>query len=950
MAFENNNKKTIDLPFFELMSQSPVAVSGISAMTSPEDSADSRFIYILVGSAFYKYDVWADTFIQLATCPGLPAVGTKLRVTKNRGHHARIISATSTTVQIGGIGTGKFNGETLRIIQGPGTGQEKTLTYVGDTIHDFGVVTTAAAASIADSTKKWRINQWAGYTVAITFSTGVTGYKKILYNDATTLYVSDANLMPHDHWNNQSYLAVAPYALPISTAGTQSHFEILSASYTVTAWDTIPNYSSFATIKTGGIYAFIGSATAPTLYYYDIAADTWQQKSLPATILPSAAMTDFACERTGKVGAALVTAKLGALSATARTVTDAGAAMPVDRYVNYRLYIKSGLGIGQHRRIVGNTATVFQLNRDWTVTPDSTSDYEIWPDYDKFFTMIGSVSSMFAYSIENDYWMSGLNFDDGVAANITCALNGTAGGWIPFGVTTGARIALGIQAVNATPTAAGTNYSLGDVLTCSVGGTGAQVIVTGVGASGAVTSIALQHSGTATGFAVGTGRATTGGTGSGCTIEITTVGPTALITTATNHFIKSGDSVTFAGCNSAGWNAAYTVIGVNGITSFSVATSEAASMAATASQSTTVIVDPSKNWIVNEHVGRTVILQAAGLAGATQTRWIVSNTATSLTVATIVAGANGTSRYYIQDTKAFGVDDQRRQGVEAAYGRASGGSATTLVDSSKNWPVNCWAGYLFKVEAGTGYGSGRISITSNTATTLTYTTQSFTPDATTKYEIADSWGLATAGAASTLTEATTKNWTTNYWAGKRIRFMAGTLGGTESVITANTATALTITGTPDATTAYCILSIPVRSTGIDLVWAHNSTNNRARYIYSPRGGGANQIDRYDITTGKWDFGITIHPQSESYTAGSSYCYDGGDRVFLTRNVASGPTRLFAMDVRTQEVTGIGTTTLLNGAAHNGNFLEYIEDPLGDVGYLYTFLNTTTLLCRMMINF
>lgn len=946
MAFENNNKKTIDLPFFELMNQSPTAISGISAMTSAEDAADSRFFYLLVGTLFYKYDTWSDTFIQLATLPTTPVTGVKMRLTKNRGHHARVLSATSTTVQIGGIGTGRFNGETIKIIQGPGIGQERTLTYVGDTCHDFGILSGAAAASITDTTKKWRMNQWAGYTLAITYSTGVTGYKKILYNDAITLYVSDANLMPHDHWNNQSFLAVAPYALPITTAGSQSHYEIISSSYTVASWTTTPDYSSFSTIATGGLYCFVGHASAPTMWYYDIAADTWQQKSVGGSILPVNAMTDYACERTGKIGAALVAAKLGSVTGAARTLTDDGAAMAVDRYVNHRIVITSGLGIGQHRRIVGNTATVLQINRAWDTTPDSTSDYAIWPDYDKFFVMVGGYSSAFAYSIENDFWMSGNNFDDGITSNITCALPG----WVPFGVTTGTRIALGVQAINATPTAAGTGYLLGDILTCSVGGTGAQVIVTGVGASGAVTAVALQHSGTATGFTTGTGKATSGGTGSGCTIEITTVGPTALITTATNNFIKSGDVVTFAGCNSSGWNAAYTVIGVSGITAFSVATTEAANMAASNSQSTTVIVDPSKNWTTNEHVGRTVIIQAAGLAGATVARWIISNTATTLTVATIVAGVNGTSRYYIQDTKAFGVDDQRRQADQASYGRASGGSTTTLIDSSKNWPVNCWAGYLFKVEAGTGYGTGRISIVSNTATTLTYTTQAFTPDATTKYEIADCWGLATTGAASTLTEATTKNWPVNIWAGKRIRLMGGTLGGTETVITANTATALTITGTPDTTTSYCIISPPARGTGIDLIWAHNSTADRARYIYSPRGSAFNQIDRYDITTGRWDFGITVHPQSEGYTAGSSYCYDGANRVFLTKNIAAGVTRVFAMNVATREVTGIGTTTLINGTPHNGNFLEYIEDPLRDVGYLYTFLHATTLLCRTMINF
>ncbi len=90
-------------------------------------------------------------------------------------------------------------------------------------------------------------------------------------------------------------------------------------------------------------------------------------------------------------------------------------------------------------------------------------------------------------------------------------------------MSSGTRIAAGIQTISATPTAGGTNYVVGDILTCAVGGGGAQVIVTAVGASGAVTAIALVNAGSTTGYTTGTGKATTGGTGTGCTINILTV-------------------------------------------------------------------------------------------------------------------------------------------------------------------------------------------------------------------------------------------------------------------------------------------------------------------------------------------------------------------------------------------------------------------------------------------
>ena len=66
-----------------------------------------------------------------------------------------------------------------------------------------------------------------------------------------------------------------------------------------------------------------------------------------------------------------------------------------------------------------------------------------------------------------------------------------------------------------------------------------------------------------------------------------------------------------------------------------------------------------------------------------------------------------------------------------------------------------------------------ITIISNTETTLTYATQSFTPDATTFYEIYDQWGLATAGSTVSITE-TGKNLAVNASAGKRVAIYAGT--------------------------------------------------------------------------------------------------------------------------------------------------------------------------------
>lgn len=947
MAITNNNKALLDVPFFELLNQATVASGATAAMTSSEDNT-SRFIYYLSGTTFTRYDTTADTWQQLASPAAAPVTASRLRYTKNRGYHGRVISATSTSVTIPGLRAGSMDGATLRILQGTGIGQDRVLTYVGEITNDAGVITATTTATLVDSTKKWKVNQWAGYMVGITFGTNATQYKKVLYNDATTLTISDVNLMPQDPWNNQVYVAAAPYVLPVVTAGLQAHYQIMSSTYSVPSWTVTPDNSSFFTTLTGGIYLLSSAAAAPfiTLQYYDVMHDSWQTKTVPQGLVTAAYGTDIAMERTGKIGSALEI-NTGAISSTNRTLSDAGKTLSPDRYNNHRIFLTGGTGAGQSRRIVGHTSNTFTIPRNWDINPASDTTYEIWADADRVYVGGGGLASMFAYSPENDYWMQGQAFDDGITANITATMNG----WVPVGVSTGARIAAGVTAVASTPTAGGSNYVIGDTLTCSVGGTGAQVIVTSIAPGGVVTGVELVHSGTATGFTTGTGKATSGGTGTLCTINITSVGPTALITTASAHWYKAGNTITFAGCTEAAWNTAHTILGCPATTSFCVAITATANMAATASQSTTVIVDPSKNWIVNEHVGRLVHVMVAGLAPASQIRWITANTATTLTVGTITAGVNGTSKYVIYDSKVFGIDEQRKEENKTSFGRATGGSTTTLIDSTKNWVPNQWVGYQFKIEAGTGYGSGRISVLSNTETTLTYATQTFTPDSSSKYEIADTWGLITAATLNTVTETTTKNWVVNQWAGKRIRITGSALMGVEAAAASNTATALAVTvGTPDVITPYAILSIPARSTGIELiwVWGGSDANKKAKYIYYPRGGGSNTMDIYDITTGKFTFGTFFSPQAEGFTTGSSYSYDGHNGVYMTRSVANLPVRIFKYNVANNTFDGVATTTIVQNAVHIGNFLETIEDPSGAVTYIYSLQNTGTLLSRAMV--
>jgi hypothetical protein len=77
-----------------------------------------------------------------------------------------------------------------------------------------------------------------------------------------------------------------------------------------------------------------------------------------------------------------------------------------------------------------------------------------------------------------------------------------------------------IGSISGTPTAAGTLYTVGDILAVTTGGSGGTVQVLSVNSStGAVLSIILLTGGS--GYTAGAGKATSGGTGSACTINIT---------------------------------------------------------------------------------------------------------------------------------------------------------------------------------------------------------------------------------------------------------------------------------------------------------------------------------------------------------------------------------------------------------------------------------------------
>lgn len=939
----NNLRKIVDMPVWEWARFAPVATAAISATCCD----DARFIYYF-STTFWRYDSWADTWQQLATPPVTPTVKISMRYAPKQGNRGNILGvttgATSTFLKIAGVMNNGINGENIKITDGLGAGQVVAITSAGDNvIEDSGMVTAASNVLLTDTTKRWKINQWVGYQVRVVYGTGASQLRKVIYNNETTLTFYDANYQHLDHWNSNPFSATAPYAAPVATAGSQANYYIESTIITVPKLSVLPDTASKFLIQTGGIFLVSGFGATTALQYYDVLTDTWISKTNLGGHVTAAPTADFSVEKILEQSIPFLSGRTATTGGT-RTIKYTGGNFTVDAFTGYAIRITGGLGAGQQELIVGNTSDTFEISRPWKIAPNNTSVFEVRGDTNSLYFIGNGIGSFFKYQINADMWHAGPFIDYGNTNNISI----TYGTQAPIEPTSIARNTGGILTLNPTPTAGGTGYAVGDTFNITAGGTVGKGRVTSVSA-GVVTGVELYSAGL--NYTTGVGKSTTiisGAGNNGLTVEILSVGTVGRVTTNINHNLQASKTISILGCNESAWNTSYTILACDSLTTFDITTTATLAAVASSTNSTTVIVDSSKNWATNEHAGKLVELFIAGAAPTVQIRRITSNTATSLTVATITQ-AGIASRYVITQPEAFGKDEQWKVDSRSAIGRATSGNTTTLVDNTKSWYSNQWINYKFRIIAGTGIGN-EITITASNTTALTFAAQTFSIDATTKYQIMDSFGTVTGNVATTTLGDTTKNWTVNQWAGKRVRITGGLGQSQDLLIASNTATVLTFgAGTaPDTTSTYTILGVPAKGAGIELMWVYGNsvTKDRGRYMFVARGGGSNIIDKYDIVKNSWVLSPYIHPQTEIYTTGCMYTYDGSDGIIIHRGDATTTFRTFVLDVNTLAIKNIGTPPYGHSTPILGNRMEIIVTSDG-LKYIYLMRHTGQEMWRVL---
>ena len=254
--------------------------------------------------------------------------------------------------------------------------------------------------------------------------------------------------------------------------------------------------------------------------------------------------------------------------------------------------------------------------------------------------------------------------------------------------------------------------------------------------------------------------------------------------------------------------------------------------------------------------------------------------------------------------------------VGFSNGTTSSATSVTLVDSTKTWAASQWINYQVRIVSGTGAGQIR-TITASTATQLTVATWSITPDATSVYTIEgndDYLYFLSGGSTSTY------------------RFS----------ISGNSWSTLTARGnnTGSGMSGEWIHGVSTSD------WTSENNIQNGRYIYSLRGGGSANFDRYDIPSNTWTNTLTYTPTGETFTTGTHTTYIG-DHIYIGKESTG---RWFRYSLPNYMMDGMTLQPYTQSTAIVGNtcFPVVYTDGATKIYFIYNLMNSITFMQRLMI--
>lgn len=255
-------------------------------------------------------------------------------------------------------------------------------------------------------------------------------------------------------------------------------------------------------------------------------------------------------------------------------------------------------------------------------------------------------------------------------------------------------------------------------------------------------------------------------------------------------------------------------------------------------------------------------------------------------------------------------------------GTATSGSATTLVNSAKNWTANQWANaYQVRITGGTGAGQTRL-ISSNTATSLTVASSWTTnPDATSQYSIEgnDDYLYLMGNNAVTMYryQISTNTWTT-----------------LSPGVARSGAPGLGVSG-------HWVWGCG------DSGWNTENTILNGRRLYSFRGAAGAVIDYYDIPSNAWTSTLAYSPATTTFTTGTKYTIIGGRYIWIQKDATN---RFYRYDPVKSEMEPGAQFLYVQGGAVVGDtcFDITYTDGATSLTWIYFLLNTSQVMLRMLL--
>jgi hypothetical protein len=89
------------------------------------------------------------------------------------------------------------------------------------------------------------------------------------------------------------------------------------------------------------------------------------------------------------------------------------------------------------------------------------------------------------------------------------------------------------------------------------------------------------------------------------------------------------------------------------------------------------------------------------------------------------------------------------------------------------------------------------------------------------------------------------------------------------------------------------------------------------------------VDRLNLTTGLWEV-FNYFPQTDTFTTGTNYAYDGVDKIYIQKD---GTLRFYVLNLNTNKLTPSGTIAYTAATGTVGNRMEIVQT-IDGIAYLY----------------